>query len=79
MNTISTNKAAMQGADTEEGMNSKPPDYDQFLGSQHRVAQANHQMQYNQQLTQGMYQPTFPMNNSQNAAWVSLNPNFYQM
>ena len=36
-------------------------------------------MQYNLQLNQGMYQPTFPMNNLQNAAWGPSDPSFYQM
>ena len=70
LNNSSINKAAMRGADTEEAMNSKPPDYDQSLGLQHRAAQVNSQMQYNLQLNQGMCQPTFPMKNLQNSAWV---------
>ena len=79
VNNNSINRAAKKGVNTEEDVNSKPPDYDQYLGLQHRAAQGNPQMQYNLQLNQGMYQPTFPMNNLQNAAWFSSNSGFNQM
>ena len=60
-------------------MNTKPPDYDQSLGLPHRAAQVNPQMQYNLQFNQGMYQPTFPMNNLQNTALFSSDSGFNQM
>ena len=63
---------------TEEDVNTKPPDYDQSIGFPHRAAQVNPQMQYNSQFNQGMYQPMFPMNNLQNTAWVSSDHGFNQ-
>ena len=79
VNNSSINKVAVRRANIEETMNSKPPDYDQSVRSQNGVAQGNHQMQYNQQFNQGMYQPTFPMNNLLNNALASSDQNFYQM
>ena len=79
MNSNSVNKAAMRRADNRDAVNSKSPDYDQSVRSQHSIAQANRQMQYNQQFNQGMYQSAFPMNHSQNNAWTPSDPNYYQM
>ena len=79
MNNSSTDKATARRVDNGGPVNSKPPDYDQLIRSQHSAAQPNLQMQFNQQFNQGMYQPTFPMNNLQNPNWTPLDPNCYQM
>ena len=49
VNNKSINRAAKKGLNTEEDVNTKPPDYDQSIGFPHRAAQVNPQMQYNLQ------------------------------